>query len=73
MGMNPQTLRPLALVVPLCVVMVAVAAFFSGTWAYVVAGLVLAAFLLLTLPVVLSKPRWRPRKADDPSGLVVAR
>jgi hypothetical protein len=65
--------RPLILVVPLCTVVVAVAAFLHGTWAYVVGGAVIGAFVLLTLPAVLSKPRWRPREADDPTGLVVAR
>jgi hypothetical protein len=44
-----------------------------GTWAYVVGGAVIGAFVLLTLPAVLSKPRWRPREADDPTGPVVAR
>lgn len=71
--MSARTLRPLVLVVPLCIVTVAVAAFFEGTWAYVAGGFAFAAFLLLTLPAVLSKPRWRPRKADDPSGLVIGR
>jgi Zn-dependent protease with chaperone function len=71
--MDSHTLRPLILVLPLCIVVVAVAAFLHGTWAYIVGGAVIGAFVLLTLPAVLSKPRWRTREADDPGSLVVAR
>lgn len=62
-------LRPLLLVLPLCGVIVAVAALLTGTIAYIVGGAVIVAFVLLLLPAALSHPTWKGQEAE---GLVPA-
>ena len=66
--MNPNTLRPLILAIPLCLAVVVVAAFLHGTWAYIAGGLVVGVFVLLGLPAVLSRPRWRQQEQDAEPG-----
>ena len=66
-----NSLRPLLLVLPLCAAITPIAAFLSGTVAYLVGGAVVIAFVLLLLPATLSRATWKPRESEA-KGLVPA-